>query len=424
VPEQLTEARPTIGGTPTGTGRIEVTLITPGWGSSGYYSAEVLEQAAKDGVFPAGLHMYIDHPTQRQLNERPERSVGELAGVLLEAGRWDPTSQAVVGPAQLLGQHAEAFRQPEMAEAIGVSIRASADVTMGEAEGRRGRIVGRLVEAQSVDFVTRAGRGGRYQVIESATPSHVVAQAVEHGVAEATANDLREWLNDALRDAYGGEKSWVWIRDFDDALVWYQHETETGSGLFQHTYSETDGAVALTGQPVEVRIETRYVPVTPAEANPTTTEESTNMPQIEEGRLAQLEEAAGRVTAVEAERDAARSALAAIEARQAARPRVAAKVAESTVLAPRARTQARVVESVVVSLPVVDGQITNEALTAAVEAAVKDAEAEFTDIPAARLTSLFGSFGSLTESAAGETTDVSESAMSSAVGSAFGRKEN
>jgi hypothetical protein len=128
-----------------------------------------------------------------------------------------------------------------MAKAIGMSIRASADVTMGEAEGRRGRIVGRLVEAQSVDFVTRAGRGGRYQVIESATPSRVVRRAMDTACRGHRQRAPRG-LQQALRDAYGGEKSWVWVRDFDDTVVWYEHETPDGSGLFQHTYSETDGA--------------------------------------------------------------------------------------------------------------------------------------------------------------------------------------
>ncbi|MGY1593243.1 hypothetical protein ACI79D_14810 [Geodermatophilus sp. SYSU D00708] len=273
-----------------------------------------------------------------------------------------------------------------------------------------------------MNFVTRAGRGGRYQVIESATPSHVVRQAVQRGVAEATANELREQLQQALCDAYGGDKSWVWLRDFDDGQVWYERETEAHSGLFQHTYSETDGAVTLTGQPVEVRIETRYVPVTSVEAPPTTTDtEESHMPQIEEGRLAQLEEAAGRVTTLEAERDAARAAMAESNARHAARPKVAAKVAEFKVIADRVRTQARLVESVVAALPVVDGTIADEAITAAVEAAVADAEAELAEGQSTAPAPLFGSLGSAQESDGGDITDISESDIDAAISGAFGR---
>jgi hypothetical protein len=424
----LTEARPAVEAAPDSTGRIEVTLITPGWGSSGYYSADILEQAATDGVFGAGLQCFVDHPSQRELNDRPERSVRDLAAVLTEAARWD--GGRLVATAQLLPPHAETFRQPGVAEAVGMSIRASADVTMGEAEGRRGRIVGRLVEAQSVDFVTRAGRGGRYQVIESALPSRVVRDAVDHGVSEATANQLRDGLQQALRDAYGAEQSWVWIRDFDEATVWYEHETPDTTGLFQHSYAETDGAVTLTGDPLEVRVETRYVPVNPAGGSdtPTPTEESL-MPQIEEARLGQLEEAAGRVPTLESERDQARQQLAESNARVAlfeaqttARPVIATKVAESKTLG--ARTQARIVESLLGALPMTDGKVDEPKLTAAIESAVKAAEAEIADYqPAVATTSLFGSFGSAQESAStgAEGEQLTESTVDANIGRAFGR---
>lgn len=407
MPEQITEARPVVEATPSPTGRIEVTLITPGWGSSGYYSAAVLEQAARDRIFAAGLQSFVDHPSQTELYDRPERSVRDLAAVLVEDARWDAAGQRLVADAQLLPPHAEVFSQPEVASTIGMSIRASADVSMGEAEGRRGRIVGQLVEAQSVDFVTRAGRGGRYQVIESATPSHVARLAVQRGVAEATANDLREWLGDVLRDAYGGEESWVWVRDFDDSTVWYEHQTPNSSGLFQHAYSETDGAVALTGDPVEVRVETRYVPVDPA-AGTTTTQESLEdtMPQIEEARLGQLEEAAGRVPTLEAERDAAVQCAAAAEAERDrlrlandARPLIAAHLAEAAEPLP-APAQARVVEAVIAAgVPANEQGIDREALNTATEAAATREAAYLAATAPAPAREAYGAFGSQQSSA-------------------------
>jgi hypothetical protein len=66
-----------------------VRLITPGWGSSGYYSPQVIEAAATAQVFPAGLHMYLDHPSASEDRDRPERSVRHLAAVLEEDGAWD-----------------------------------------------------------------------------------------------------------------------------------------------------------------------------------------------------------------------------------------------------------------------------------------------------------------------------------------------
>lgn len=424
MPEQIREAGPVVEATPDKTGRIRVTLISPGWGSSGYYGADVLEQAVSDKVWPAGTQCFIDHPGEFENRDRPERSVRDLAAVLTEDPVW--TGSAVEADAQLMPAHAETLRQPEMANAIGMSIRASADVEMGEAEGRRGRIVKKIVYGESVDFVTRAGRGGRYQLIESARPSKVNARAVGHGIAEATANELREQLQQALRDAYGADDVWVWVRDFDDARVWFEMETPDASGTYEHSYTAGDSGVALSGDPTEVRAETTYVPVDPAADTPTQESQEDTMPQIEEGRLAQLEEAAGRVSTLESERDAARqeadqlkAQVAESIARTAARPIVAAKVAESKTLG--ARTQSRLVESIVTALPVADGKIADDALAAAVEAAVTAAEAEIADYARPAPAPLFGVVGSVLESATGGTSDITESDIDKAAGSAFGR---
>jgi hypothetical protein len=149
----------------TSSGRLRVTLISPGWGSSGYYSSAVLEAAAKDKVWATGTLCFVDHPTQRELNDRPERSVRDLAAVLTTDARW--TGKALEADAQLLPQWKATFADPAMARAIGMSIRGDGEMQMGEAEGRQGRLITKLVHGQSVDFVTTAGRGGSYRVIES-----------------------------------------------------------------------------------------------------------------------------------------------------------------------------------------------------------------------------------------------------------------
>jgi hypothetical protein len=60
-------------------GTVPLKIIDAGWGSSGYYSADVLK---RDGpkVFTSGLHMYLDHPSVTEEADRPERSVKDLAG--------------------------------------------------------------------------------------------------------------------------------------------------------------------------------------------------------------------------------------------------------------------------------------------------------------------------------------------------------
>jgi hypothetical protein len=252
--ERLTEAGQLAEAKAASDGTIPVQIITPGWGSSGHYSATVLEAAAKAKVWPAGSHLYWDHPSVSESEDRPERSVKDLGAVLAEDAHWDGT--ALVARATPVGFAKEVLADAEFRKAIGVSVRAMADVEVGEADGRTGWIVKELVPDtfNSVDFVTHAGRGGRIrEVLESARHARL---------SEATANDTREALNAALKDEYGADKTWIWVRDFDEATVWFEVETEDSTGVFAQAYSlDDDGAAALTGDRTEVRVKTQYVPV-------------------------------------------------------------------------------------------------------------------------------------------------------------------
>ncbi|MDF5758604.1 hypothetical protein [Spongiactinospora sp. TRM90649] len=153
-----------VRGAPSGR-RMRIRLIDAGWGSSGYYSREVLERAAKAGVFGAGMHMYLDHPTVTEQAERPERSVRDLAAVLTGPAVYD--QGGLYAEAQVFAPFQQVLA--EQAEHIGVSIRAVGTAEPGEAEGRRGMLITELTEGVSVDFVTAAGRGGQIvEVLESA----------------------------------------------------------------------------------------------------------------------------------------------------------------------------------------------------------------------------------------------------------------
>lgn len=393
-----------------GTGRLLVQVITPGWGSSGYYSQAVLEQAAKDRIWPAGTHMYADHPAESEQFERPERTIRDLAAVTTEDARWDATASALVAEVRVFSW----WRQPlaEMADIVGVSIRGGAEGEMGEAEGRRGRVFSKLIHGESIDFVTHAGRGGKVlQVLESArrvaearnvgqwvesrihrdftvlademfgdgrltreeritlsggigdalaafvarieadapdlytrdiwdeppaAAGAAVEAAIARGVAEATANDRREQLDALVKDTYATTDVWAWVRDFDDTTVWFEVGND---GTFQQSYDTTsDVATALSGDRVEVRVKTTYVPVS-------TTGEATSVPtspagqstanesqedtmattQIEESRLAQLEKDAGRAPVLETERETA------IKERDAARAEADTAIADAII---------------------------------------------------------------------------------------------
>lgn len=146
--------------------RFLIQLISPGEGSSGTYTEESLKRAGKDRVFKAGTLMMIDHATDEQDWTRPEGSIRDLAAVLDEDARWDSRLGALVAEAKVF-EHWRPILE-DMKDNIGVSIRAAGEVE----ETADGRVITQITEARSVDFVTKAGRGGRIlEILESERPS-------------------------------------------------------------------------------------------------------------------------------------------------------------------------------------------------------------------------------------------------------------
>ncbi|MDN5931399.1 MAG: hypothetical protein L0I24_10110, partial [Pseudonocardia sp.] len=276
--QRISEAG-TVTTRPAASGNMLIQLITPGEGSSGVYPAEVLEAAAKDKVFPAGTLMFADHPGEAESYDRPERSIRDVAGVLVEDARWD--GGALVAEAKTYAPWTEVLT--EMHESIGVSIRAYAE--QGEAQPGRRPTVSRLVEGISVDFVTKAGRGGAIrQVYESARSraNLIVRDATNPTnipvITEATANDTRDALHSAVRDAHGADETWVWVRDFDDTTVWFDVEASDEMATYAQAYTVgDDGTVTLADGATQVRARTEYVPVT-ADATTSSTDDAESGP--------------------------------------------------------------------------------------------------------------------------------------------------
>lgn len=139
-------------------GKFPVKVIQPGWGSSGYYSESVL--AASASLFE-GAQMFWNHPKSSENYERPERDLRDLAGVLTNV-RYEesnPNGAGIYGDATVFEPFKSTLK--EISPYIGVSIRAGGRVKEGEAEGRSGLLVEEINLVQSVDFVTRAGAGGK-----------------------------------------------------------------------------------------------------------------------------------------------------------------------------------------------------------------------------------------------------------------------
>lgn len=140
-----------------------IKLIDAGWGSTGYYSQELLE---RDGptAFPAGTQMFMNHVSEKERKEKPERDIKNLAAVLKTPAQFEHDPEGGPGlyaSAVVFSDFATAVR--EKASYTGVSIDADAMYVMGEAEGRHGKILTQLLASpfNTVDFVTKAGRGGK-----------------------------------------------------------------------------------------------------------------------------------------------------------------------------------------------------------------------------------------------------------------------
>lgn len=158
-----------------------VKLIAPGWGSSGYYPADVLKRDGPN-VFKAGLHNFIDHPTAIEERDRPEGSLNKLASTLLEDATWKddykghgPGLYSTAKVNDTFGDFLGAF-----SDNIGMSIRASGKVKIGEIDGKKGPIVESITAAKSVDYVTLPGAGGK--VLELFESSRKNVDIKESGV--------------------------------------------------------------------------------------------------------------------------------------------------------------------------------------------------------------------------------------------------
>lgn len=298
MPTQITEALGTA--QRTGPGKIRATLITPGQGSSGTYSAEVLQQAAADKAFPRGTQMHINHNSPSEDFERPEGDLRNLAGVLLEDAYWD--GNGLVAEARI----SSAWRDfiDEFGEFIGVSISAQAEIT------ETGEIAQFIPSPfNRADFVTVAGRGGEItEVVEAAK----VIESRSIIATETTEHDISMWLSAAIRDQIEG---WAWVLDHDTEHVYYEADDDTGrSRIYRRSYTLNGSTITLGDDPVEVRRRTEYDPVNDAPQPPQvsspapagiseTDSKETTMVEIEQAEYDALQEKARRADELAAENE-------------------------------------------------------------------------------------------------------------------------
>lgn len=267
------------------------------WGSSGYYSREVLERDGPN-VWPAGTQVYLDHPSATEQADRPERSVRDLAGKITSAPVYEAD-----------GLYADVEFYPHTApilealwDDVGMSIRAAGTAETAERDGRTGPVITSLSEGVSVDVVTRAGAGGKLVAMIESARAGGVSEALPGGLV---ANDLERRLEDAV----GPEAI---VHDYTDEWVVFSNYRLDERVLQRQAYTADDtGRVTLTGEPEPVARRVTYDVMNPPSTSAgvalesTTREDPTMGIQIDEAEHQRLTETAQRVTAMEAERDAA-----------------------------------------------------------------------------------------------------------------------
>lgn len=453
----LAETRPALVAEAAGEGgRFRVQLIDSGWGSSGFYSPEVLAEAARQRVFAEGTQMFADHPRGdgSGLDAHGNRSVQDLWAVLASDASVDESTGALVAEAQVFAPYRGLVA--DMASSIGLSIRATGTYEVGEAEGRSGHLITSLDEGLSVDFVVAAGRGGRIlELVESAR-----GEALTESVARAQlleARNVGQWIESRLHlsltqiadDMFGEgrltrEERIALSSAVGDGLQAFTASLEASSPQlyqrdlwadpvmveavsFDTVITRLLEAVPLQADQPSGRAVTAWlneaapkagltnnVPVSPAGRSTTTESQGGTMPQIEEARLRQLEADAGRAAVLESERDAATAerdtaqrALAESTARTAARP-VVGEVFTGHQLP--ASTYTRVTEALITAASLTDAdQLDEAALRTSATAARTAAETELAEALAAAGVGKVRGLGSSTSTALSEAETTATS---------------
>lgn len=172
-----------------------VKLISPGTGSRAHYPAEVLK---RDGpkVFKAGTLMFWNHPTAKEAAERPEGNLDNLAAILTKDAEYredGPKGPGLYSEAKVMADYAT--KVEERAPHIGLSIRAGGTGTGHTVNGKPE--LKSIDYAESVDYVTKAGRGGM-ALAEAARDAGILPTK---GDDEMTAEEAKKLVESAVSTA-------------------------------------------------------------------------------------------------------------------------------------------------------------------------------------------------------------------------------
>lgn len=149
-------------------GQILIKVIQEGQGSMAYYPKDVLKRDAA-ALCPDGTQMFANHQTAKESMDYPVGDVTKLWASTVGNAFWDETGKdgpAVYTYAKPFAPYKEALAS--MKGDIGVSIRGLGRASMNEDYSKTTPTMTKFTGSRSVDFVTRAGAGGKIvEVFES-----------------------------------------------------------------------------------------------------------------------------------------------------------------------------------------------------------------------------------------------------------------
>ncbi len=174
-------------------GIATIVVVESGFNTSKerYYPKEML---ARDFQMFEGVKMYADHPTEKEDEERPERSIRDWVANLINVSigeKGEILGEAIIVKPWLQETLAE-LRDKGLLNQMGVSINAIGEGPEEpvEIEGVMTRVVEKIVAVRSVDFVTEPGAGGAVTMYEA---------AAQHDVDVVGLDQLRERRPDLVK---------------------------------------------------------------------------------------------------------------------------------------------------------------------------------------------------------------------------------
>lgn len=167
-----------------------IKIISPGTGSSAHYTEACLKDAAKSGAFKKGTFMFWNHPTGAQESQRPEGDLNDLAAITTSDGEYRETGAkgpGIYADAKVMADYADKIEA--RAPHIGLSIRAGGTTSGKTIDGKP--VLASIDHVESVDYVTRAGRGGM-ALAESAQFTKLLESFNEGEVSDMDAAEIKK----------------------------------------------------------------------------------------------------------------------------------------------------------------------------------------------------------------------------------------